>query len=250
MLHFNMQIMKMNTRILIILGIVILTGCSRNDGKRTFEFLKSEREVINDMREEFQKHSFPPPPTPIKLKGLMEYRRADVVQYWNTVIQNSQQMRKVLNETQTKISALDSSGVEDDAINLTKNYEQLLGDTGQAWVELETLGKEELQTEQKQNNSHPILAELIPGIIKSIAAENPAPAVAAFGKVVSNGIQQKNTLNQELQSDVKHLQDALATLQHDGENMVTARSELVTTFNSKFPKYSWNFLLPANQNGH
>jgi len=164
--------------------------------------------------------------------------------YLNTVIQNSQQAQHILNDTQTKISRLDSAGVGEDAINLTKSYESSFGDWVQVFVEVEALVKLD-QTRLRQNEQSKLFAPLFAGILDAIVADNPAVGAGVFLKSVSNDMKQEIERNQEAQSHFAHLQEDVATLQHDIGDTITKRSELVTSYGAKYPKFAWNELLPA-----
>jgi len=144
-----------------VVCVSILAGCARGQGKKTFEFLKAEREILRSTKEELKKCSNPKPPSPPdlseaqngleRIRAAKEYRVA-LRHYWNTVQQNSLKAERVLNETETKISRLDSSGIGDDAINLATDYEHLLGSMAQIQVETKAIA-ELLQAELQENRA-------------------------------------------------------------------------------------------------
>ena len=130
--------------------VIILVGCARRQGGKTFEFLKAEREILKNTSVELKKYSNSKPPSPPdfseernrieRTKATKEYRDT-LRHYWNTVQQNSLQAERVLNEAETKISRLDSSGIGDDAINLATDYEHLLGSMVQIQVEIKAVAE-------------------------------------------------------------------------------------------------------------
>lgn len=239
--------------VFIICCITILVGCARNDGKKTFEFLKAEREILENTKVELKQCSNPKPPTPPIFEATVnkQERREQSAKiknyhdalndYWNTVIQNSQKTDRILNEAETKISRLDSAGVGEEAINLTKSYESSFGDWVQVSIEIEALAKLE-QTKLRQNGQSKLFVSLIAGII-----EKMSPATLAFTNIKDVLSDQKQEINQdqEIQSHLTHLQEAVAVLNHDVADAITKRSELVTSCRAKHPQFAWKELLPA-----
>ncbi len=130
--------------------ISILMGCGRSGAKKPFEFLKSEREILNDTNLQLNKysnqnHTIPPLVREDEMlisdreqEDVKAYRVARA-QYFGAVIQYSQQVEKSVNEAELQISKLDSSGIEDDAVNLTKDYGTDAGDQIQVCGEVRAL---------------------------------------------------------------------------------------------------------------
>jgi hypothetical protein len=245
----------MNIRVCIICCFIVLVGCARNDGRKTFEFLKAERDIIDNAKAELNKCSSPKPPSPLAVSKSKKLNREQLEtekayhialdQYLSLLIQNSQQAERILNDTETKISGLNSSGVGEDAINLTKSYEQSFGDTVQLFVEVEALAKLD-QNKLRNNQQSKLFAPFIAGILDA-ATGNPATGADVFLKSVSNAIKQEIEQDHEAQSHFIHLQEASEILKHDVGDAITKRSELITSYGAKYPEYSWNLLLPATQ---
>jgi hypothetical protein len=231
----------------------MLVGCARNDGKKTFEFLKAEHDILENTQVELKQCSNPKAPTPPvfrkgeiisgreRLAEIKNYRDA-LNAYLNAVIQNSQQAERILNDAETKISGLDSAGVTEDAINLTRSYESSFGDWVQVFVEIEALAKLD-QAKLHQNGQSQLFPSLIVGILDMM--ENPAIGTGVILKGVTNDMKQQIERNQEAQSHFAHLQEAVAAFKHDSGITITKRSELVTSYGAKYPKFAWNEVLPA-----
>src|SRR6267378_1999463 len=144
-----MNRVKLPFCVFTICCITMLVGCARNNGRKTFEFLKAEHDIVETTKIELKQYLISQPPTPpdlSKTKPKSRERGAELKKYhdalsayWNAVIQNSQQAERILNDAETKISRLDSAGVGEDAINLTKSHERSFGDWVQIYVETEAL---------------------------------------------------------------------------------------------------------------
>jgi len=221
--------------------------------------LKAEHDILENTKVELKQCSNPKPPVPPDLsatKPKSRERGAEIKKYHdalnaylNTVIQNSRQTVHILNDAETKISGLDSAGVGEDAINLTKSYESSFGDGVQVFVEIEILAKLE-QTKLRQNGQSKLFIPLVAGIIEKVS-----PSTLAFTliKDVLSDKKQQIDQDQETQFHLTHFQEAVATLNHDVADVITKRSELVTSDRAKYPNFSWNELLPTeiqtNRNG-
>jgi hypothetical protein len=239
----------------IICCVTMLAGCARNGGEKTFEFLKAEHDILENAQVELKKCSNPKAPTPPiyrqgqiisgreRIAEIKNYRDA-LNAYLNAVIQNSQRAEHILNDAETKISGLDSAGVTEDAIDLTKGYERSLGDSVQVFVEFEALAKLD-QTGLRQSEQPKLLAPLLAGILDAMVAKNPAVGASVILKSVSDDTKQKIERNQEAQSHFAYFQEAVAAFKHDSGDTITKRSELVTSYGAKYPKFAWNKLLPA-----
>jgi peroxiredoxin family protein len=232
----------------------MLVGCARNDGRKTFEFLKAEHDIVENTKVELKQSikpvRFPTPPVfsasvnrSERIAKTKQYHDA-LNNYWNTIIQNSQQAERILNDAETKISGLDSAEAGDDAINLTKGYESSFGDRVQVFVEIEALAKLE-QTKLNKNEQSHLIASVIPGILETVATDNPAFAVNSFLKGASSDLNQENKQDQEIQAHLTRLQEMMETFKHDSGDLITKRSELVTSYRAKYPKFSWDELVPT-----
>jgi hypothetical protein len=234
--------------------LTMLVGCARNDGRKTFEFLKAEHDIIENAKIELQQCSNPKPPIPpafLAGKGKQGGNREQSAEikdyhaalnaYWNTVVQNCQQAERILNGTEAKMSGLDSAGVEDDAINLAKSYVRSIGDQVQVIVEVEALAKLE-QPKLRQNGQSKLIFSLVAGLL-----EKPSPTALALTLVKDalNNQKQEIDQDQETQSHFTRLQESIATLNHDIADAITKRTELLTSYHAKYPKFVWNELLPT-----
>ena len=173
--------------------------------------------------------------------------RAAADQYLSRLIQNSQQIERILNDAETKISRLDSSGVGENAVNLTKDYEQLFGDWVQVYVEVEALAKLD-QTKLRSSQQPQLIAPLLAAILDTAATDNPAVGAGVLLKSVSNDVKREIDRSQETQSHFARFQEAVAAFNRDLGRAVTERSELITSCQAKYPKYAWTSLLPTTQN--
>jgi Cu/Ag efflux protein CusF len=242
--------------------VTALVGCGRSQGKKTFDFLKAEREVIESMKNEALKFPKPKPPSPpdyseahnaFQRSQINKAYRVASGQYFGSVIQYSQQVEKLVNEAETTISRLDSSGIGDDAVNLTKDYEQMLGDTVQQCVEVRAVLKlaqaELMENKQAELGSHLVSGALaLAAVAFSAGALTPAALTAGAGtffKGVSSDENRDSERNEELQSHYANLQKVVAELEHYRGEVVTKRSELVTAYRAKYPQYEWSSVLPS-----
>jgi MFS superfamily sulfate permease-like transporter len=258
----------MNRFLIVPLAIVVaafslLVGCGRSQGKKTFEFLKAEREILNNTNSTIKQHPKPKQPTPPDLSNdwtrseraddIKAYRVA-MAQYFGAAIQYSQQVEKLANEAQTKISRLDSSGIGADAVDLTKDYEQELGSRVQECVEVEAILKL-AQAELKENRQAELASHLLKGALVLAAdyctAGALTPALAAGAGTVFKGVvsdeNRADQRNDELQSHVANLQKVVAEFDHYRGEVVTKRSELVTAYRAKYPQYDWSSVLPSEE---
>jgi hypothetical protein len=227
----------------------MLVSCARNDGTKTYEFLKGENDILKNSEIELKKCLSPKPPIqPIfpakvsrqeRIAKIKQYHDA-LNNYLNTVIQNCQRGERILNGAEIKISGLDSNGVEEDAINLAKSYERSFGDGVQVSIEIEALAKLE-QTKLRQNDQSKLFVSLVAGIIEKVSLTTLAFTVI---KDVLSDKKQSIDQDQETQSHLTRLQEMVTTLNRDIADVITKRSELVTSYRAKYPKFAWNELLP------
>ena len=246
-----MNTVKLSFWVSIISCITMMVGCARNDGKKTFEFLKAEHDILENAKTGLIQCSNPKPPTsPVFSTGVNRQERLTEIRnyhaalnaYWNAVIQNGQRAEPILNGAETKISGLDSAGVGEDAITLAKSYERLFGDQAQVIVEIEALAKLE-QTKLRQNGQSKLFVSLFAGIIEKIS---PATLVLTLTKDVLSEKEHEIGQDQETQSHYARFQEAVVTLNRDIADVITKRSELVTSYRAKYPKFAWSELLPAS----
>ncbi|MGA2603688.1 MAG: DUF5666 domain-containing protein [Verrucomicrobiia bacterium] len=248
---------------LMMCCLAILAGCARSQGKKSFEFLKAEREILRNTNEELKKCSNPKPPSPPDLsearngiertKAIKEYRVA-LRHYWNTVQQNSLKAERVLDEAETKISRLDSSGIGDDAINLATDYEHLLGSMVQIQVETKAIA-ELFQAELQENREAEAARHLMAAALVAAAdyctggALTPVLAKGAgtFLTGVASDAKRGSERSQELQTHSANLQKVIADVEHYHGEVITKRSELVTSYRAKFPEYDWSSFLPSEE---
>jgi MFS superfamily sulfate permease-like transporter len=249
---------------IVVAAFSLLVGCGRSQGKKTFEFLKAEREILNNTNSTIKQHPKPKQPTPPDLSNdwtrseraddIKAYRVA-MAQYFGAAIQYSQQVEKLANEAQTKISRLDSSGIGDDAVDLTKDYEQELGSRVQECVEVEAILKL-AQAELKENRQAELASHLLKGALVLAAdyctagALTPMALTAGAGtflKGVSSDVNRDSERNEELQSHYASLQKVVAEFDHYRGEVVTKRSELVTAYRAKYPQYDWSSVLPSEE---
>jgi hypothetical protein len=229
----------------------MLVGCARNDGKKTFEFLRAEHEIIENAKIELKQCSNPKTPTPPvfsadvnhqeRLAEIKKYHAA-LNAYWDAIIQNSQKAENIFSSAEIKVSGLDSTGVGEDAINLTKAYERSFGDAVQVFGEFEALAKLQ-QIKLHKNGQSQLFVSMVAGIIEKIS---PATTAFTLTKDVLSDQKQAIDKDQETQSHLTHLEEAVAIFKHDIADVITKRSELVTSYRAKFPKFEWNELLPAS----
>ncbi len=237
----------------VILSTIALAGCSRQDGKASFEFLKAQHKIWENTKLELKKYSIPKPPsapvfsrqTPLRqrMEDNKVYRDA-LDRYLSTVIQNSQESERLLSDAQSRISALNSAGIHPDAAALAKLYEHFLGDAVQVYVEMKALATIE-QTELRQNNKDDLITPLVIGILEAVATDNPSPIAGAFLKGASQNIKRQQAIKSQTESHLMHLQEVVAAFERDKSQTITKRSELITSFGAKYPGYPWNSLLPA-----
>jgi hypothetical protein len=55
--------------------------------------------------------------------------------------------------------------------------------------------------------------------------------------------------NQEAESHLLKLQEAMTALDRERSRTVTRRSELVTEFRAQYKGFQWDLVLPSSQNG-
>ena len=230
-------------------------------GKRTFDFLKAQHDIAKATDHELKKLSNlaqPKAPDLSEIRSAIQRSRAErayrlaMIQYWGAVIQRCQQIQDALNDAETKISGLDSAGVGEDALSLTKTREHMLGDMVQMCAEvraLASLAQEELQANPREQ----IVSDLAAGIVTAAAVYVSGGALAgalttgegAFANHLSRDVKAGIERRQDVQAHYASLQNAIAEFQRDRGEAVTKRSELVTAFRARFPQYDWNSLLPA-----
>ena len=240
-------------RAVVILCGIVLVGCSRQGGKESFEFLKAQHEILENTKLELKKHSNPKPPsapvfsrqTPLRqrLEATKAYHDA-LDRFLSAVIQNSEESERLLNDAQTRISALNPARIHPDAAVLAKLYEKSLGDKVQVYVEMKALATIE-QNELRQNKQHELITPLIIGILDAVVTDNPAVGAGEFLKGVSQNMKKDIERQQAEQSHFMHLQEVVAAFERDSSQTITKRSELITSFGVKYPGYPWNSLLPA-----
>jgi hypothetical protein len=249
---------------LMMCCLAILAGCARSQGKKTFEFLKAEREILRNTKEELKKCSNPKPPSPPdlsearngleRIKAAKEYRVA-LRHYWNTVQQNSLKAEYVLNEAETKISRLDSSGIGDDAINLATDYEHLVGSMVQIQVETKAIAElfqAELQENREAEAARHLMAAALVAAADYCTVGALTPVVLAKGAGtfltgVASDASRDNERSQELQTHRANLQKVVSDVEHYHGEVITKRSELVTSYRVKFPEYDWSSFLPSEE---
>jgi hypothetical protein len=237
----------------LVVACAILAGCSGNGGQKTFAFLKAGRDVLENTKAQLSQCSYPKPPLPPDPKIRMPFKErlaiirayhAALKTYLNTVVQDSQQSEHILTDAQTKMSELDSAGVDIDAVNLTKNYENTLGAQFQVRVEVEALAQLDqvkLDTTQQSKN---LVDTMIPGIVETCITQNPSFAVKSFVNGISKNLKQDIDRNQEAQTHLGRLEDAVTSLKQDVGATVTERSELVSTYKEKYSRLPWDDILP------
>jgi hypothetical protein len=236
-----------------VVACAILAGCSGNGGQKTFAFLKAGRDVLENTKAQLSQCSYPKPPLPPDPKIRMPFKErlavikayhATLKAYLNTVVQDSQQSGHILTDAQTKMSELNSAGADIDAVNLTKNYENTLGAQFQVRVEIEALAqldKAELNNAQQSRN---LINSMVPGIIETVITGSPNFAVKSFINGVSKDIKENINRNQETQTHLGRLEDAVTNLKQDVGAAVTERSELVSTYKEKYSRLPWDDILP------
>jgi hypothetical protein len=239
-----------------------LSGCGRNDGAKTFEFLKAEQAILENTQKELKESPIPQPPIPPvlsedaskreRVEAKKAYLKAEEA-YLAALIGCCQQAERLLNNAQTDISRLDSSGVGEDGITLTEDYERNLGDCVQGCVELKaiaTLYQENLL----ENKGQELLGAAFKAVVAmAMASETAGLSVGleAFGKGILADVEQDNERGQKLKVHSARFQAIIAAREHDTAEMVTDRSELVTSYRAKYPEYQWDSILPApEENKH
>jgi hypothetical protein len=246
------------TRLIQLVVIVcgtVLVGCSRQNGKATFEFLKAQHDILESTKLELKKYSYPKPlaapvfsrQTPLRqrLQAIKAYNDAQD-DFLTDVIQDSEESLRVLHDAQTRISALNPADIQPAAIALAKLYEQSLGDGAQVCAEVKALATlERVQLRRNKNKNQELITPLITGVIDGLIADNVAAGAVTFLKGISTDIELDNELRQEIDTHFLHLQEAVATLEQDKSQTITKRSELITSFGAKYPGYPWNSLLPV-----
>jgi hypothetical protein len=176
---------------------------------------------------------------PILAANAEKAYNEDLGRYFDAVAQRSREIEHILNDAQTKISRLDSSDTGDGVITLTKDYEQLLGDLVQWHVEIRAIA-EIKKTELSQNKK--VVMDLAVDLIE--AAMTETLSAGAFLKSLAGELKQKIELDKALQSHHATLQKLVANLEHYRGEVVTKRSELVTSYRAQFPEFEWDLVLP------
>ena len=237
----------------LLIACAILAGCSGNGGQKTFAFLKAGRDVLENTKSQLSQYSYPKPPLPPDPRTRMPFKErlatvkayhAELKNYLNAVIGNSQQSERILTDAQTKMSELNSAGVDIDAVNLTKNYENALGAQFRVRVEIEALAELDEAKLDNAQQSRILINTMIPGIVETCITQNPSFAVKSFVNGISKNLKQDIDRNQETQTHLGRLEDAVTNLKQDVGAAVTERSELVSTYKEKYSKLPWDDILP------
>lgn len=245
----------------VILSCILLVGCnhalvscSRQGGKESFEYLKAQHQILENTKLKLKQYSNPKPPSaPVFSRQTLPRQRLEATKAYHDamnrflsgVIQNSEESERLLNDAQTRISALNSAGIHPDAIVLAKLYEQSLGDRVQLCVEIKALATLE-KNKLRQNKQHELITPFIIEILEAVVTENPTVVAGAFLKGVSQNMKQDEQdveSRREEQSHFMRLQEVVAACERDVSQTITKRSELITSFGAKYPGYPWNSLL-------
>ena len=160
----------------------------------------------------------------------------------------------MLNEAETRISRLDSSGIGDDATDLATDYEHLLGSMVQIQVETKAIA-ELLQAELQENREAEAARHLMAAALVVAAdyctgaALTPVLAKGAgtFLTGVASDTKRGSERSQELQTHSANLQKVIADVEHYHGEVITKRSELVISYRAKFPEYDWSSFLPSEE---
>lgn len=232
----------------IIVALLLLVGCGRNQGKQTFELLKAEHEIIQNMRSELKECSLPKKPTaPDASAKLTRVQRQnaeksyhdEMGRYFLAVMQRYEQGEKIVNEAERQISKLDTAGVGDDVVRLTQDRERLCGDTVQYFVEMRALtGSKRSQWGQKDSGE---ALEFFLDVVGT--AVQPEIGGGALLKTLSRAAERQDARKLEIQEDYAALRKAVETWERHRGVVVTKQSELVTSYRARYPKYDWNSVL-------
>jgi hypothetical protein len=68
-----------------------------------------------------------------------------------------------------------------------------------------------------------------------------------FLKGVSSDANRDSERSQDLQTHSANLQKVVTDVEHYHGEVITKRSELVTSYRAKFPEYDWNSFLPSEE---
>jgi hypothetical protein len=230
---------------------VAFVGCSHNEGKATFDFLKAEREIIDETVAKIRQLPFPKVPvTPGSARGMTVRQRKEaekkyseaMEQYCGGMIHTTDQVMALLNDAQTRLSRLDASGIDKGAIALTKSYDQLLGDVAQEMVEFKaliTLARDEF----RQKKQDPVFKGLVVGVLEGIFTGSWIVGGREVLKSVSRDTQQKNDISREAEGQLLRFQEARSAVERDRSRTFTRRSELATTLRSRYAGFAWGLVL-------
>ena len=236
------------TIIIIIAGwSVLLTSCSDHHGKATFDYLSSLHAALNDANESLKQHPLPIPPSPPTFtrqtppKQRMDESKqynAKVGQYWNILIESSEQGQKIVLDAENRLSSINADEVDAEAIAQTKLFEQELGDSVQMHVELESFAKMKL-TDIQQNRQNSPIGPAMEGLLAEFATANPVIGLETFAREEGKNVEQKTAAQQREQLETANLQKAMATFKADKAKTVTKRNDLMLTLAGKYSHFQW-----------
>jgi hypothetical protein len=241
-----------NVGLVLICCCAMLVGCSRNVGQPTFEFLKAENHVLENAKLDFRRLSVPKQPiAPViqkraspreKIESRQKYAREQAA-FFDDLNQFGSSLESLCNQTEAKMASIDAAGVDPEAVQLIKVYERTFGEASQVAIEMKALAQMG-QRELHRNPGKELAPALFVGLIEACTQDWLGAAKSALGGVVEVVNRTESDL-QEIQVEGEVLQKEAIKFDRDKSNLVTACSEVKTSFSAKYPEFAWSSLFPA-----
>jgi hypothetical protein len=245
-------------RSLLIAGLLIAGGCSKNQGPATYEYLKEEHDLLARFTVENSHPAQIPLPQKPQLPSRYatksehrEYARSSkaypqqLVEYYTAVIASLKGQSAAYLSVQAQLGSIGASDVETRAVHLVASEERLLGDARIVFLDLAELYDRRRANLVRVGHSNLFDDIIIPAATGFAATGNVGGIAFGAFKGLVDTVGRDNAAKQEIADQFSQVKGSIDKTQRDAIDFQTERSQILASLSSKYSDLDWNFLKVA-----
>jgi len=244
-----------------------VTGCSANKGPATHAYLRGYQSAYASLASQIRdlprisppvRPAEPPNPTSEELRifdGMTRIYPIAVSQFYGSAFERCQALTQLYSQTQDRIAAMDTAGVEPDAVQFVGLQSQALGQRREFFTQLGrliALNRDALARRHGVDDLDETLSILISGSVSALAHGEDDAAIGGVlaglkdtAGAASKRLDAKSAVNEQ----ITHATEAVTELQRGVAACQAEQAKLTAGLQAKYPGQDWTELVPKPKQG-